>query len=626
MSIQRLFCVLGLLFCAVIAQAHDFVTERAWVEDPAGTMTLAEVQQAPATAFDNKYFTRGFSRSTFWLRLRIDPNASSEHPAADKLVIRIRPPYQDQVRLYDPLADQDRIRQTGDYFDWAGDEYRSLNLNFVIPVGESPRDVWLRLRTDQSTMTVIEVMTEDETRAADRRQEIAMTLYLAVLLVCMGWGSLNYFNHRDELVGSYVFRELLAIAYALIMLGYFRVFTSGWLPVHLVDPVSNIVIWFFVAYVIWFDTRLIREFKPHPWLTRVLRFLPWVFPLNMLLFVVGKLYLANIVNAYLVIFAIFLIMCAALSTRAWKEAQGAPADEQPVFSKAFLLTVYGTVLLVVLVNRLPIMGFMSAQDGFLYLNLVYAVLSSIAMMVLIQVRTSRLHQRQQDAQRRLEVAELEAEQERAQRIEQANFLKMLAHEMKTPLSVVRMAIGRGEQGSRISDMADRAVQDMNGIIERLLDVEKLNDQQLKVLPVSFDLIDLIHKIRDGLPEGQRLRLDAPQQLMMQSDVRFIQVILSNLFENAIKYGAVDAPIDVRIRQTSGRIAISVCNPVGASGAPDPAQVFNKYYRAPGAHERTGSGLGLYLVNAMVSLLAGSIRYQASGGVICFDISLPVATA
>lgn len=115
MSIQRLFCVLGLLFCAVIAQAHDFVTERAWVEDPAGTMTLAEVQQAPATAFDNKYFTRGFSRSTFWLRLRIDPNASSEHPAADKLVIRIRPPYQDQVRLYDPLADQDRIRQTGLY-------------------------------------------------------------------------------------------------------------------------------------------------------------------------------------------------------------------------------------------------------------------------------------------------------------------------------------------------------------------------------------------------------------------------------------------------------------------------------------------------------------------------------
>ena len=624
MSIQRIFCVLGLLLCAVIAQAHDFVTERAWVEDPAGTMSLAEAQQAPATTFDNKYFTRGFSQSTFWLRLRIDPNTSPDHPATDKLVIRIRPPYQDQVRLYDPLADQDRIRQTGDYFDWAHDEYRSLNLNFVIPVGQNPRDVWLRLRTDQSTMTVVEVMTEDETRAADRRQELATTLYLAVLLVCMGWGSLSYFNHRDGLIGSYIIRETLAISYALVMLGYFRVFTSGWMPVDLLDPVSNIMIWFFVAYVIWFDTRLIREFKPHPWLTRVLLILPWVFPLNMLLFVVGKLYLANIINAYLVILAIFLIMFAAISTRAWQEAQGAPADEQPVFSKAFLLTVYGAVLLVVLLNRLPIMGFMSAQDGFLYLNLVYAVLSSVAMMVLIQVRTSRLHQRQQDAQRRLEVAQLEAEQERAQRVEQANFLKMLAHEMKTPLSVVRMAIGRGETNPRISDMADRAVQDMNGIIERLLDVEKLNDQQLTVQRVSFDLVDLVHKICNGLPEGQRLRLDAPKQLVMQSDVRFVQVILSNLLENAIKYGAVDAPVDIRIGQASVNIAISVCNPVGTAGAPDPAQVFDKYYRAPGAHERTGSGLGLYLVNSLVSLLGGSIRYQEADGMICFDISLPAA--
>ncbi len=624
MSIQRIFCVLGLLLCAVIAQAHDFVSERAWVEDPAGTMTLAEAQQAPATAFDNKYFTRGFSQSTFWLRLRIDPNTSPDHPATDKLVIRIRPPYQDQVRLHDPLADQDRIRQTGDYFDWAHDEYRSLNLNFVIPVGHNPRDVWLRLRTDQSTMTVVEVMTEDETRAADRRQELATTLYLTVLLVCMGWGSLNYFNHRDGLIGSYVLRELLAISYALVMLGYFRVFTSGWMPADLLDPLSNIMIWFFVAYVIWFDTRLIREFKPHPWLTRVLLILPWVLPLNMLLFVVGKLYLANIINAYLVILAIFLIMFAAISTRAWQEAQGAPADEQPVFSKAFLLTVYGAVLLVVLVNRLPIMGFMSAQDGFLYLNLVYAVLSSVAMMVLIQVRTSRLHQRQQDAQRRLEVVQLEAEQERAQRVEQANFLKMLAHEMKTPLSVVRMAIGRGEPNPRVSDMADRAVQDMNGIIERLLDVEKLNDQQLTVQRVSFDLVDLVHKIGNGLPEGQRLRLDAPKQLVMQSDVRFVQVILSNLLENAIKYGAVDAPVDIRIGQASGNIAISVCNPVGTAGAPDPAQVFDKYYRAPGAYERTGSGLGLYLTNALVSLLGGSIRYQEADGMICFDISLPAA--
>lgn len=618
---RRIICVLVLWLCSFAAQAHDFVTQRAWVEDPTGTMTLAEAQQAPATPYDSKYFTRGFSQSTFWLRLGIDPHASPEHPTTDKLVIRIRPPYQDQIRLYDPLADQDSIRQTGDYFDWSHDEYRSLNLNFVIPTGQKPRDVWLRLRTTQSTLTVIEVMTEDETRAADRRQEIATTLYFAVLLVCMGWGILSYMNQQDRLIGIYILREVLAIAYALIMLGYFRVFTSGLLPEAWFDPVSNILIWIFVAYVIWFDTQLIREFKPNRWLLRVLLVLPFCLPLNLILLAFGQPLLGNIINAYLVIFAILLILLAALSTRAWQETRDAPADQKPVFSKAFLVGVYGAVMLVVLINRLPIMGYTSTPEGFLYLNLVYAVLSSVAMMVLIQVRTSRMAKRQQEAQRHYEMAQIEAAQERAQRVEQSNFLKMLAHEMKTPLSVVRMAVGREHASPRINQMADRAVQDMNSIIERLLEVEKLHDKQLSVQRSEFDLIEMFNAIKEGFPAGQRLQMNVPPVLLMESDARFVQIILTNLIENALKYGASDRPVQVRIQSRVDRVEISVCNPVGTAGSPDPKQVFDKYYRSPGAHERTGSGLGLYLTHELVSLLGGHIRYAEQSGVICFELSL-----
>lgn len=614
-----------LLASAWVAHAHDFVTERTWVEDPTGTMSLAEAQRAKSTPFETKYFTRGFSQSTFWLRLRINPDLRQDHSPVDKLVIRIRPPYQDQIRLYDPLVSQDRIRETGDYFDWAHDEYRSLNLNFVIPVGDAPRDVWLRLRTEQSTMTVVEVMSEDEIRAADRRQEIATTLYFAVLLVCMGWGLLSYLNHRDRLVGIYIVRELLAIAYAMVMLGYCRVFTSGWLPADWLDALSSNIVWIFVAYVIWFDTQLIRDFKPHPWLLKVLRILPFVLPLNLLLFVWGKAYLANLINSYLVIFAIVVILLAALSTRAWDEACGKPEDEQPVFSKAFLVGIYSIVLLVVFFNRLPIMGYVPAQDGFLYLNLVYALLSSIAMMVLIQVRAHRLAKRQQEAQHRLELAKLEAAQERAQRVEQSNFLKMLAHEMKTPLSVVRMTIGADHPDPRFTDMADRAVQDMNSIIERLLEVEKLNDHQLSVHQSEFDLVSMIHGVREALPSGLRVAVMLPDSFTIKSDARFVQIVLSNLMENALKYGAADRPVSVTLQaMAAGQIRLSICNGIGSAGVPDPEQIFEKYYRAPGAHERTGSGLGLYLTKALVELLRGQIRFSAENQRVCFDVILPVA--
>lgn len=59
MNLRRFIGALALLCCAMQAWASDFVTERAWVEDPTGQMTLAEAQRAPETPFDNKYFTQG---------------------------------------------------------------------------------------------------------------------------------------------------------------------------------------------------------------------------------------------------------------------------------------------------------------------------------------------------------------------------------------------------------------------------------------------------------------------------------------------------------------------------------------------------------------------------------------
>jgi len=621
MNLRTILVVLALGFSTLIAQAHDFVSERAWVEDPAGTMTLAEVAQAQGTPFENKYFTRGFSQSTFWLRLRIDPRVSGDHAPAEKLIIRIRPPYQDQIRLYDPLAAEDQVRQTGDYFDWARDEYRSLNLNFVIPVGDTPRDVWLRLRTNQSTMTVIDVMSEDETRAADRRQEIATTLYFALLLVCVGWAVLSYLNQRDRLVGLYIVREALAMLYAMTILGYCRVFTSGWLPEGWLDKFSNVVVWGFLTYVVWFDIQLIRQFKPPPLLLKVLNALLFVLPLNLLLALLGKTYLANMMSAYPFILAVLLILLAALMTRAWDEAKGRPEDEQPGFSKAFLVGVYAIGCLVMLINRLPAMGYIQPNDGVLYMNLLYAALTSVTMMILIQVRAYRLAKRQQQAQHRLEVARLEAAQERTQRVEQSNFLKMLAHEMKTPLSIVRMATGSGHQSPKMNQMVERAVQDMNGIIERLLEVERLADQQIVMHPTAFCLREMLVHVGESRGGEGRLQIEGPDEAIIVADQRFVQIVLANLVDNALKYGAVDQPVRIRI-EVSRPVVITVCNAIGTAGTPDPAQVFEKYYRAPGAHEKTGSGLGLYLARSLVTLLGGHIGLTVSDSTVCFTVELP----
>ena len=618
--------LLGLLLLVTVslAWASGFVTERAWVEDPTGQMTLAEAQRAPETPFDNKYFTQGFSQSTFWLRLHIDPAAITKPLASNRLIIRIRPPIQDQIQLFDPLHKDDEARLTGDYFDWETDEYQSLNLNYVIPVGQAPRDVWLRLRTNQSTLTVIEVMTVDEVRAADRRQEMGAIMYLAMLVICMGWGVLSFIIQRDRLVGMYIGRELLAIIYGLVMLGYFRALTSGWLPAAWLDPISNTLICLFVTYVIWFDSQLIRQFKPNPWLYRATLSLMLALPVEWALQLMGKAHLAIMLNSYIVFAAILLVFITALSTRAWRETRNAAADQKPVISKTLLVGTYVVILIAVLFNRLPAVGLVPMQEGLLYLNLVYALVSSVMMMILVLVRAYRLNQRQQNAQKHLEMAQLEIAREQARRVEQSNFLKMLAHEMKTPLSVVRMAVGSEYPSPRINDMADRAVRDMNGIIERLLQVEKLNDDQLSIQAAPFDLIKMVYQLQAALPNANRLQIEAPAALRMESDARFVQIILSNLIDNAVKYSPSDSVIVLKLGQTRDAALLRIENDIGAIDAPDPNCVFDKYYRSERAQAFTGSGLGLYLVKVLADMLSGQVRCILLGQRICFELVLPLA--
>lgn len=623
MNLRSMLCLLLLALCTFMAQAGDWVAERAWFEDSTGQMTLDKAKQASTMPLAGKLFTQGYSNSAFWIRLRIDPTHHGLGPT-EKLVVRLRPPYQDQIWLFDPLAPQDKVRATGDYYDWVDDEYRSLNLNFVIPVGEQPRDIWLRLKATVSTLTFIEIMTEDEVKAADRRQEMVAMLYMSMLFICLGWAVLTRIYHKDTLLLRYIIREVIIIGYALVTLGYLRALTSGWLSPYWVDTITNLLGFGFPAVVVWFDSALIGEFKPNRWLARLHFGLVFFFPIEVVLVLSGHTLVAARLSSLVVVAIIVLAVLCALSTRAWAQARQDPSQERPPYPKVLLVFVYMLVLVVVLLHRLPLMGRTAGQECFVYFSLVFPLLTSVLLMGLVQVRLYRLAKRQTQAQRRAEIAERDAQKERARRLEQSNFLKLLAHEMKTPLSVVRMALGSNLDTPRVRDMAGRAVQDMNSVIERLLDVERLEDAHLTPQRQRIDLVDMLQSIRHGLPSAERLQLETPVTQVLQSDARFVQVILTNLLENALKYGAADQPVLVCVQPVAMGIRIRVSNHMGRVGKPDPQQVFNKYYRAPRAHEFTGSGLGLYLSNALVHILGGRLHYSEVNGTICFELVLPEA--
>ncbi len=217
--------------------------------------------------------------------------------------------------------------------------------------------------------------------------------------------------------------------------------------------------------------------------------------------------------------------------------------------------------------------------------------------------------------------------EARRRDEQDRFMSMLNHELKTPLSILRLALGPQAMSTGVRKHAQRAVEDMNAVIERCLQVDLLRHGRFSDRPELIHLEAMLTGLRDSsrAPERFTLRLTGCSDPV--SDPQLLRIILSNLFDNALKYGSTDQEIVIAAGAAGRRgipgVVVRATNGIGPAGQPDAGRVFGKYYRATGAHSSTGSGLGLYLAANSARLINAELRYLPTATNITFELWIPL---
>jgi signal transduction histidine kinase len=122
---------------------------------------------------------------------------------------------------------------------------------------------------------------------------------------------------------------------------------------------------------------------------------------------------------------------------------------------------------------------------------------------------------------------------------------------------------------------------------------------------------------------ERLKVFAGETPEVRTDSGLLGIVINNLLDNALKYSSAQSHVDIRLETGSDGIRLSVSNTVSAAGWPDEQRLFSKYYRAPAAQAKSGSGLGLYLSRQLVQLLGGSLQYRPLSGRVEFVLCLPV---
>jgi two-component system, sensor histidine kinase LadS len=626
--LRQLILFLWLCSLGTLALADDHITERAWFEDPGGTLDFAEIRERPFTPFTG-ILNQGYSAATFWVRLRLDPGQAAQDgfpmDTLNPLILRIRPTYLDDIALFDPLQGIDPLCFTGDHHDWEKDEYRSLNLNFVVPRGNAPRDVWLRIRSTSTVQFHVEALNIDATLKKDNQQYLVNGLYLALIVLFLVWALIHWLTKPERIIGIFVAKQLVALFYAFAYLGYLRIFLDGILPAPSISLLLSLLVVLTAFTSAFFDYAFLREFSPPRWAARsLISLIVGIFVIALLLMLTGHLRQALQVNMIGVLLAPFLALTLAITARGWQDT---PPGERPVLPKAVLVATYVLMTVSLFLASAPALGLIKSVEISLHTFLIHGLVSGIVILGILQFRARRLDQRHQRTLAQLAVAEHEIIQERSYRAEQAQFMAMMTHEMKTPLAVVRMVLGTPNPTDRQIAGAQQAINDMNGVIERCVQADKLAAQRLNIEPESFSLASELRELQRNSPAPERLVLQLEAAPTITTDPQLLRIILGNLIDNACKYSPPDSTVNVRCTrkmiEVRPQVEITVENLPGDAGWPDPAQVFAKYYRHKQAQRQTGSGLGLYLVAGLAKMLNGRIDYTPDDTHIRFTLCLPI---
>lgn len=218
------------------------------------------------------------------------------------------------------------------------------------------------------------------------------------------------------------------------------------------------------------------------------------------------------------------------------------------------------------------------------------------------------------------------------------FLSLVSHEFKTPLSGILTSTTLASKYTK-SDQQDKREKHLNtiknkvryltSILNDFLSVERLESGKLNYKFEYFSLLSLINEVvynaNVTLKSGQII--DYPQNIddiELYQDRNVLELILSNLLNNAIKYSKEDTRIELDISEKDSYLNFKIKDQGIGIPQKDQHHIFERYFRAENALLNQGTGIGLNIIKVHLENLGGEVSFKSKeneGSV--FFVKLPV---
>jgi two-component system phosphate regulon sensor histidine kinase PhoR len=220
------------------------------------------------------------------------------------------------------------------------------------------------------------------------------------------------------------------------------------------------------------------------------------------------------------------------------------------------------------------------------------------------------------------------------------FVANVSHELRTPVTSIRsageslqMALGQPEVAKKFVEIIDRNGERLQVLVEDLLDLSRIESKQYKLSLEALELRPFLSQVltlfsdRASRAQVKLVSEFSDEAPPARADRRALEPVVTNLVDNAIKYGGSGKTVTISPHRWGDKVQIRVTDT--GPGIPEKhlPRIFERFYRIDAGRSRElgGTGLGLSIVKNLTESMRGSARVESREGAgTTFIIALDVA--
>jgi signal transduction histidine kinase len=591
-----------LIFATAFAVSLPFSDPGHHVEEVRWRLCPADTKRCDAPWLPGGDANAGYNAGTLQFDVRM---SELDHPSA---YLSVSPSYHDYIKAEFYSVDDELLGVTVRGDTQIGEVVSVYDIEqTTLPVPDSAARILLSIRSIGGLRGSISLSSVDELQSSLVRN-ISIRVSIIVFIVLSGLLGLAYGIVRKDkmllLFGAY------QISWTLFLLSL-----SNLLPVSgLVSPLFNHHLVGFGAIFCsivgcWLHLAMLRYVAPGHRILKLVAAMPWLLVGAVILYVAGWYRAALTINVVLVTLTALTVAMAISRAGASHGLAGLFLERVRFF--------YVMLLAIVVVTTISGVG-VGKQFSLTYLH---SVLVAVVFGVILLYRSALEQTAAVRAARRSDVIK-QRKTLLEQRLADQNMLTaLLTHEIKTPLATL-LLMTRNQPDAAKYRLQLKRIQRVVDQVAASGETEEAKLHNMERVPLSDLVESVVSHMELNDEQLARLYYSLRGRTVVTTHRFSLSTVLSNLLDNAFKYGDETSKVCLRCWRSDGKVFIRVRNtlPSGVQIS-DPADWFNKYWRASHASDCHGMGLGLWLVKNIARQQGYRIRAKRAGQQVVMTVEL-----